>query len=299
MKKVVSVSLGSSDRDKVVEITIFGEPFWIGRIGTDGSLKKAVKLIKSLDGKVDAIGLGGIDRYLVAGGKRYEIKQAKKMALAAKKTPVVDGSGLKHSLEPYVLNYLEEQRILEFKGKKVLLVSAVDRFGMAETFPRLGCEVIYGDLIFALGIPVGIFSLRSLKILAKIFLPILCWLPISLLYPTGTKQKRQKPKGKKFFEWADIIAGDFHFIRRYIPERLDGKVIITNTITQEDVEFLKNKGVKLLVTTTPDLEGRSFGTNVVEGVLVALVGAERPLTSAEYLREIQRIGWKPKIEKLN
>jgi hypothetical protein len=124
-------------------------------------------------------------------------------------------------------------------------------------------------------------------------------LPISLLYPTGTKQKRQKPKGKKFFEWADIIAGDFHFIRRYIPERLDGKVIITNTITQEDVEFLKNKGVKLLVTTTPDLEGRSFGTNVVEGVLIALAGAKRPLTSAEYLREIQRIGWKPKIEKLN
>ena len=50
-------------------------------------------------GQVDAIGLGGTDLYLVAGGRRYLIRQSARMAAAARVTPVVDGSGVKHTLE--------------------------------------------------------------------------------------------------------------------------------------------------------------------------------------------------------
>ena len=55
MKKVVSVSIGSSKRDHYVETEIMGEKFTIERIGTDGSIKKAIELIERIDGKVDAI----------------------------------------------------------------------------------------------------------------------------------------------------------------------------------------------------------------------------------------------------
>jgi len=41
---------------------------------------------------------------------------------------------------------------------------------------------------------------------------------------------------------------------------------LTNTTTSENVEELKKRGVSLLITTTPVIEGRSFGTNVLEGV---------------------------------
>ncbi|MHB1611436.1 MAG: hypothetical protein ACYCT0_07080, partial [Sulfobacillus sp.] len=50
------------------------------------------------------------------------------------------------------------------------------------------------------------------------------------------------------------------------------KIILTNTTTQEDRESLKNRGVRLVVTTTPVLSGRSFGTNVIEAALVAVSG---------------------------
>lgn len=299
MKKVVSVSLGSSDRNTVVELEVLGHPFRIERIGTDGNYKQALSLIQSLDGEVDAIGLGGIDRYLIAGERRYEIKQAKRMARAAQRTPIVNGSGLKHTLEPATLRFLQNEGIIDFREKRVLLMCGVDRFGMAEALSQFGCSVIYGDLIFALGIPIPIFSLSSLKILARLLLPILCWLPISWLYPTGSKQKKSKPKGRRFFDWAEIIAGDFHFIRRYMPERMPGKIIITNTVTLADIELLRSKGTKLLVTTTPDLEGRSFGTNVIEGILVALSGRRQPLSPLEYLEQLKVIGWKPRIERLN
>jgi len=61
MKRVISVSIGSSKRDHYVETEIMGEKFVIERIGTDGSIEKAIDLIQNIDGKVDAIGMGGID----------------------------------------------------------------------------------------------------------------------------------------------------------------------------------------------------------------------------------------------
>ena len=34
-----------------------------------------------------------------------------------------------------------------------------------------------------------------------------------------------------------------------------------NTVTSDDVVDLKRRGVRMLVTTTPEFQGRSFGTN--------------------------------------
>ncbi|MBV1769744.1 MAG: quinate 5-dehydrogenase, partial [Candidatus Desulforudis sp.] len=94
MKRVVSVSLGSSRRNHSVVVELLGQPFQISRIGTDGDFQKAIATLKDLDGRVDAIGLGGIDIYLHIGKRAYAIKDGLKLMNAVKKTPVVDGSGL-------------------------------------------------------------------------------------------------------------------------------------------------------------------------------------------------------------
>ena len=116
MKRVVSVSLGSSRRNKTVEMSFGGEQFRIERIGTDGSVGKAEQLIAERDGKVEAIGLGGLDRYLIAGGRRYELRDAARMARNATRTPVVDGGGIKAILEPLVLRRVRGQREPEVQG---------------------------------------------------------------------------------------------------------------------------------------------------------------------------------------
>ena len=70
MKRAVSVSLGSSKRDKAVEVELFGDQVSIERIGTDGDMEKAAQLYKELDGKVDAFGVGGADTgWLQRGGR--------------------------------------------------------------------------------------------------------------------------------------------------------------------------------------------------------------------------------------
>jgi len=302
LKRIVSASLGSSKRDHRVEIELLGEKLVIERIGTNGDLSKAIEMLKSLDGNVDAIGLGGIDLYLYAGGKRFAIRDALRLKNAVERTPVVDGSGLKDTLERETIKYLVDKERMPLAEKKVLMVSAVDRFGMAEALHNLGCKITFGDLIFGLGLYWPIRSMGMFKFLAmRIFLPVVTKMPFKMLYPTGEKQdKDPEEKYAKFYREADIIAGDYLFIRKYMPKDMSGKWIITNTTTEQDVADLRNGGVELLVTTTPVFNGRSFGTNVLEAALLALLGKNwEEVTSQDYLDILKKLDYKPRIEKLN
>ena len=153
MKHIMSVSIGSSKRDHKIEMEILGEKFIVERVGTDGDIKKAIDIIKEMDGKVNAFGMGGIDLYVCIGNKRYTIKDAIPIANAARISPIVDGSGLKNTLERKVIDYLIKEKNVDFSNKKVLLVCGMDRFGMAESMENAGCDLVLGDLIFALGLP--------------------------------------------------------------------------------------------------------------------------------------------------
>ncbi|RJQ32720.1 MAG: quinate 5-dehydrogenase [Actinobacteria bacterium] len=300
VKEVVSVSIGSSKRNHEVKVNLLGQDFAIKRVGTNGDFKKAVEMIKELDGKVSAFGAGGIDLYFVADGKKYAIRDAKKLKKAAVKTPLVDGSGLKDTLERETVHYIQDQGIV-LKDKKVLMVSAVDRFGMAEALVMAGCHVLFGDLIFGLGIPIPIRKFSTFKIMAKILLPIVVRLPFKVLYPTGSGQEKESTgKYAKYYRESDILAGDFHFIKLHAPLDLRGKIVLTNTTTKEDVEELKKRGVSYLITTTPVFDGRSFGTNVMEATLVSILNKNVDnITSQDYLKCLKELDFKPRVEKLN
>ncbi|TLM83543.1 MAG: quinate 5-dehydrogenase [Actinobacteria bacterium] len=299
MKEVVSVSIGSSTRDKEVVVNLLGQDITIRREGTDGDRVKAVNRFKELDGHVDAFGLGGFDLYLYAAGKRYTIREAKAVAKAAVKTPLVDGSGLKNSLERYAVNYLVDELGLELAGKKVLMTAAVDRFGMAEALHSVGADITFGDLVFGLGIPIPIRTWKTFELVAKILLPIVVQLPYDMIYPTGSEQEKESdPKYARYYEEAELIAGDFLLVRKYMPADMTGKWVLTNTTTEADVAELRKRGVELLVTTTPRLEGRSFGTNMMEATIVALKGADGPLSADEYLAAIHELGFVPDVQWL-
>ena len=299
MKKIVSVSLGSSKRNHTASAEILGEKVVVERVGTDGSIDKAIALIRELDGEVDAFGMGGIDLYVYAGGKRYAFRDARRIAAAAAKTPIVDGSGLKNTLERRVVQYMD-RHILPLKDRKVLMVSSVDRFGMAEAFTAAGADMVFGDVMFGLGIKFPLRKLSSMNRLARILLPVITQLPFTWLYPTGSKQDQRQVKYEEFYQWAEVIAGDWLYINRHMPDRLEGKTILTNTVTPADVEELKKRGVATLITTTPNLGGRSFGTNLMEGLIVATAGKKpEEMTPTDYEEWLDKIGFTPRVERLN
>jgi hypothetical protein len=301
MKRAVSISIGSSKRNKAVEVELLGEKVSIERIGTDGDMEKAAQLYKELDGTVDAFGVGGADLGLLVDNKWYEIHSVQSLVRFVQKTPVVDGTGLKNTLEnrlaPFIDSHIGDY--INQLGKKAFVVGGVDRWGMSTSFVNAKYEVIFGDLMFILGVPITVRSLKSLKRLAAVLAPVVTRLPFEWIYPTGEKQEIRTPKWGKYYEWGTVIAGDCHYVKRHMADRLPGKVIATNTTTVEDVDFFRQAGIRYLVTSTPVLEGRSFGTNMMEAALIAISGKGRKLSLPELDQLLDKLGFEPQLQELN
>ncbi len=293
-KRIVSVSLGSSKRNATAELEVLGQQFILERIGTDGSMAGAAQMLRDLDGKVAAFGLGGTDLHIVAGNKRYSFKDIIKLASNAKITPIVDGGGLKHTLERIAVTELES--VVQWRGRKTLMVSAVDRFGMAQALARAGADMVFGDVVYGIGLDIPIKSEAALERTASIVLPIVTNLPFEWFYPTGEKQETSiRDWRTKYYDWAEVIAGDTHYVKRYMPEKLTGKTVLTQTITESDMAAFKAAGLKRLIATTPKINGRNFGNNVMEAFFVALAGKNRPLEPDEYTAYINQLGFKPEV----
>ncbi len=279
MKRAVSISLGSNKRNKRVETTLLGQPIVLERIGTDGDQKEMRRLFLEMDGKVDAFGFGGADLGLEVNGRYHPLYSVAKLVDGVR-TPVVDGGGVRAVVERKTAGHLAHQ-LPNIEPKRALFCVGVGRYHMARGFLDAGYEVRFGDLAFGLDVPVFLHSLAALHRLARILLPIMGRVPFEWLYPTGEKQNEITPKYHDQYAWASVIADDFLYVKKHLPERMDGKIIVTNTTTPEDVELLRARGVSYLVTSTPRLDGRSFGTNMMEAALVALAGKNRALSNTE------------------
>jgi len=304
MKKILSISLGSESRDHSTVHEFLGEKCEISRKGYNADLEKAIEAYKEYDGKVDALGVGGIEFYLGVGEKRYYFREAKEIRAAVQKSKIGDGNGIKGLLVRRALQALEVKLNEEgktLKGMKALKTNAVDRYVMAAALVEAGCDTTFGDLMFSLDIPIPIRSLRAVRILAATLLPFITKMPFKWFYPLGSEQDNDpEPKWTKYYEEATVLAGDFVSIRASMPDDLTGMIVLTNTTTAQNVEELRERGLHILVTSTPRLEGRTFGINVMEATLRALIDKpDDEITEADFLDMIKRIPLEPNIEVLN
>jgi len=302
MKHIISISLGSSKRNQRTETELLGDLIILERIGTDGDQALARQLFQEYDGRVDAFGVGGADLGITVQDRAYPLYAIHKLT-AGIQTPAVDGGMVRRvverrfvpRLESLLTDYLPEP----IQPKRVLICTAVARYDLARSFHDAGYDAIYGDLGFGLGLPIPVRSLATLHRLARIMLPIMGRLPFKWLYPTGESQDEIMPRFERWYNWASVIADDFHYIKQHLPDRLDNKIVVTNTTTEDDVLLLKERGAAILCTITPRLEGRSFGTNVMEAALTAIAGKGRSLTESELEQMLQVDDLTPTIMKLS
>jgi len=247
----------------------------LGLQGTDGDFDRYVQMYRDNDGKVDAFGVGGAEFYLWVNGRRYYFREIKQIREAIKISKVGDGNGIKHLLAPLAIQALHEHGY-DLRGKKALSTTAVDRYGLARALVDAGCDMTFGDFMFALDIPLPIHSIRTVHIMAVILLPIMTQLPFHWLYSVGAEQEKEPSKEySRFYEEADVIAGDFLQIWSNLPDDLSGKI-------------------------TPRLEGRSFGTNVIEAMCRCLIDKpDDQITEADFKDIIARVPLTPQVHILN
>ncbi len=294
---VLGVSLGPSSRDHEVILCLEGQPVRLRRRGTDGSLERALELCREHDGVAAAIGIGGTNIELDVAGRRYPIRDGQRMAAAVTRSKIGDGNRVKTILAREAVVALGEAGI-PLRGRPALVTSAVDRWSLAQALVDAGCELTYADLMVGLGVPMPLRSPRVVKGLARLVLPVLLRLPTRFFYPSGeATQGEPSPALARQLARVEIIAGDFLQVQANLPRRLDGKVIVTNTTTAADVADLRARGLRALVTSTPRLEGRSFGTNVMEALALAMVDKPRgEISDDDIAAALRSIPVRPHVE---
>lgn len=303
MKRIVSISLGSSARDYRFTTTILGQHIEVERIGADGDTTRAAELIRAYDGKVDAIGLGGLTPVFRVGPARYPHHEALAIATQARRTPVVDGGVLKNTLERWAVAQAARRVPGLFRYKRVLITSGIERYQLAAAISQYEPELRFADPIVQIGLarlPLP-RSLEQLEHYAATALPIFALLPYRFLHPVALGQEGHDARAERLFAWADLIAGDFAYIRRFAPASLAGKAIITDDPTPQEIEDLRARGVTTLVTMTPPLSAeRPFvATDVLEAIVAAIQETGGQPGEAEALDFIAAAGWAPSVQELN
>lgn len=303
MKRVVSISLGSSRRDYQFSATVLGQHIEIQRIGANGDVARAAALVREYDGKVDAIGLGGLTPVFRIGRARYPHHEAISVAAQAQKTPVVDGGVLKATLERWAVAQAVRRIPQLFRYKRVLLTSGIERYALAQAISQYDPELRFADPVihFGLGkLPVP-RTIEQLEFYAATTLPIMAMLPYRILHPVALGQEGHDLRAEKLFDWAHVIAGDFAYIRRFAANDLSGKTIITDDPSPAEIEDLRQRGVITLITMTPPLsvEHPFVATDLLEALVAAIQESSGQPGEAEALDFIAAANWEPTVQHLN
>ncbi|MBC7334920.1 MAG: hypothetical protein H5U01_01430, partial [Clostridia bacterium] len=131
-----------------------------------------------------------------------------------------------------------------------------------------------------------------------LLLPLLRRLPLTWFYPTGAKQDRPGNSRAPVYRRVQVIAGDFHFLWRYLPADLAGKGVIASSLWPEECALLRTRGAAWVATPLPAVEGRSWAANIWEAALTAAVGRTRLEGWGEEVlwSRLQEAGLRPRME---
>ncbi len=307
MKRIVSISLGSARRDYRFVTTVLGQPIEVRRIGTNGDTALAASLVRDFDGKVDAIGLGGLTPVFHVGAARYPHHEAISIARQARRTPVVAGDLIKQTLDRWCIQQANQAQRGMFNYRRILVTSGIDRYALAQALAQYDAELRFADPVVHCGLPFLPLprTIAQLDMYAATTLPIAALLPYRVLHPVALGSEGHDARAEKHFAWADVIAGDFAYIRRFAPRDLKNKVIVTDDPSPDEIEDLRARGVRTLVTLSPRLESlepaqRSFvSADVLEAIVVAILESGPTPTEGDIINFIDEAEWGPEVITLS
>ena len=99
MKKVVTVTLGSSKQDFEFTTQFLGQSFSVSRMGADQDTGKAWELMRRQQATVDAIGLGEIPDHYQVGLRTVLNKETQHLLNVVTRVPVTTGATLRRLLQ--------------------------------------------------------------------------------------------------------------------------------------------------------------------------------------------------------
>jgi predicted amino acid dehydrogenase len=295
MKKVVTVSLGSSKQDFSFETTFLGERFQIKRFGADDDTGKAWELMRRQQATADAIGLGEIGDHWHVGQNTVINKETRRLLNVVTRVPVTTGATLRRLLQVRALRYVQNHLGNYFNNNIVLFLSGMRNWDMAQAMSDYTPNLQFADALAQTGAPTLLTSLQQLELYAKGSEFALTGKPGEMLESmlSGFKSSRIGAAVAK----SHVVVGTFHELKEVgTPANLDGKTIITSAVDDDRLAFFKQCKVNLVIDVSPQLFERVVGTNVIEAmILAALNKPQEEISDDDFAEILDELDIRPRL----
>ena len=290
MKKVITVTLGSSEQDFSFKTRFLGQDFEVQRLGADDDIGKAWELMRRQQATADAIGLGEIGDHYQVGLRTVVNKETKRLLNVVTRVPVTTGATLRRLLQVRAVRHVQKELGHYFNNNRVLFLSGMRNYDMAAALADYTPNLAFADALFQTGAPAMLTSLEQLELFARGSKWVLGGRPAAVLEASLGRFKRHRAQAA--VADAHVVVGTFAEIKAVgNATNLAGKTVITSAVDEERLGFFRQCKVNLAIDVSPKLFDRVVGINTIEAMILAALGKPPEEVSdddfAEILDELQ------------
>ncbi len=268
MKKVVTVTLGSSKLDHEFTTNFLGQAFSVRRMGADNDTGKAWELMRRQQATADAIGLGEISDHYQVGLRTVVNKETQRLTNVVTRVPVTTGATLRRLLQVRAVRFVQKELGHYFNNNLVLFLSGMRNYDMAVAMADYTKNLSFADALFQTGAPTMLGSLEQLELYAKGSKFMLSGRPGQILEAalSGIKNKLVADVVAK----SHVVVGTFAEIKAVgNATNLQGKTLITSAVDKERLAFFTKCKVNLVIDVSPKLFPEVVGINTLEAMILA------------------------------
>ncbi len=268
MKKVVTVTLGSSKQDFSFKTKFLGQDFEITRLGADDDTGQAWELMRRHQATADAIGLGEIGDHYQVGLNSVVNKETKRLLNVVTRVPATTGATLRRLLQVRAVRHVQHELGSYFNNNIVLFLSGMRNYDMAVAMSDYSKNLLFADALFQTGAPAMLGSLEQLEMYAKGIKWALPARPREMLESSLGGMKKRKVVSE--VEKCHVLVGTFAEIKAVgNATNLNGKTIITSAVDDERLDYFKRCKVNLVIDVSPKLFDKVVGIHTLEAMILA------------------------------
>jgi len=295
MKKVVTVTLGSSKQDYEFQTEFLGHTYTVRRMGADQDTGKAWELMRRQQAMADAIGLGEISDHYIVGLRTIENKETKRLLNVVTRVPVTTGATLRRLLQVRAVRHVQKELGHYFNNNLVLFLSGMRNYDMAVAMSDYTKNLSFADALFQTGAPKMLTSLEQLELYAKGSKLMLGGKPGQLLESSLTSIKNRMVA--EVVAKSHVIVGTFAEIKAVgNATNLKGKTLITSAVDDERLAFFTKCKVNLVIDVSPKLFQEVVGINTLEAMILAKL--EKPMeeiSDDDFVEILDELDIKPRL----
>ena len=295
MKTAVGISLGSGEHNFDFEVDFLGQRLKVWRLGTDASTTKTMKLLKAWERHADALGLAvAKDRYTLPS-RRPVHEEVARLTAAVTRVPVTTGARLADILQEWAVRHVQNALGSFFTNANVLFFSGTSNLKLAQTMHEYTQNVSFADPLLQLGIPKLLTSLDALRLYSAGAHRVLDWVLPGVLSSDAVKEWNRFML-RKAVHGATVVVAPVQDLDNLDREDLDGKTVVTSTVSDERLARLGAKGVATVVDGSPFLFGHVIPPCLLDAMIIATTG-KRPgeILEDDYLEILTRLDAEPRV----